>query len=265
MHDRAGFDVHGLPIEVKVEKMLDVTSKRDIEERIGVDQFVKSCKDYASGQAKGAIASYIRFGSSLDFKNVYIPYENYYIGSGWFIFKELYNKKLIYKGLAPLAYCPRCETVLSAQGPEVEYEDTTDSSLYVRFKVDIRRSKDARVKLDANTYLVAWTTTPWTLPSNMAIAVNPKELYVIAGTGNEHYIVAKERLDAFAEAANLNLVISSEFYGSDLKGIHFISPLEKEVPIQKTFAKHHRVILSESFVNVNEGTGVPPCRDWAWP
>ncbi len=256
VHDRAGFDVHGLPIEVKVEKLLGVTSKRDIEERIGVDQFVTSCKEYASGQAKGAIASYIRFGSSLDFKNVYLPYENYYINGGWFIFKELYGKKLIYKGLAPLAYCPRCETVLSAQGPEVEYEDTTDSSIYIRFRIDAQRSKEARIKLPPNSYLVIWTTTPWTLPSNMAIAVNPKDLYVIAGTGHEHYIVAKERLDSFASATNLNLAISSEFYGSDLKDIYFVSPLEKEVPIQKSFAKHHRVILSESFVNVNEGTGL---------
>jgi len=256
VHDRAGFDVHGLPIEVKVEKMLGITSKRDIEKRIGVDQFVTSCREYASGQAKGAIASYIRFGSSLDFKNVYMPYENYYISSGWFIFKELYNKKLIYKGLAPLAYCPRCETVLSAQGPEVEYEDTSDSSIYIRFKVDNQKSRGARIKLGTNTYLVVWTTTPWTLPSNMAIAVNPKELYVIAGTGHEHYIIAKERLDALASAANLNLVIGSEFYGSELEGIYFISPLEREVPMQKTFAKHHRVILSESFVNVNEGTGL---------
>jgi isoleucyl-tRNA synthetase len=256
VHDRAGFDVHGLPTEVKVEKMLGVTSKRDIEERIGIDRFVAECKAYAGGQAKGAIDSYIRFGSSLDFKNVYLPYENYYISNGWFIFKELYKKKLLYKGLAPLAYCPRCETVLSAQGPEVEYEDTTDSSLYIRFKVDLHRSKDAKIKLDANTYLVVWTTTPWTLPSNMAIAVNPKELYVIASTGHEHYIVAKERLEAFASATDLSLVISSEFYGSELERIYYISPLEKEVPIQKTFARYHRVILSEGFVSITEGTGL---------
>jgi isoleucyl-tRNA synthetase len=256
VHDRAGFDVHGLPTEVKVEKLLQISSKRDIEERIGIDRFVMACRDYAKGQADGAIASYIRFGSSLDFKNVYMPYENYYISSGWFIFKEIYKKKLLYKGLAPLAYCPRCETVLSAQGPEVEYEDETDPSIFVRFKIDKKRSADARMEMKDNTYLVAWTTTPWTLPSNMAIAVNPKELYISVSSGGDHYIIAKERLDSFAQAADINVIVDSEFYGSELKGLYFISPLEKEIPIQRKYAKYHKVIMSESFVNVKEGTGL---------
>jgi isoleucyl-tRNA synthetase len=256
VHDRAGFDVHGLPTEVKVEKLLQVSSKRDIEERIGIDRFVMACKDYVNGQMKGATASFKRFGSSLDFNTVYIPSENYYISSGWFIFKELHKKRLLYKGLAPLSYCPRCETVLSAQGPEVEYEDETDSSIFVRFKIDKQRSNNAKIEIKENTYLAVWTTTPWTLPSNMAIAVNPKDLYVMIGTGSEHYIVAKERLESFVAAADVSAVVDSEFYGSELKDIRFISPLEKEVPIQKRFAKYHRVILSESFVNVKEGTGV---------
>jgi isoleucyl-tRNA synthetase len=256
VHDRAGFDVHGLPIEVKVEKILNVTSKRDIEERIGVEQFVMACKDYAKEQSKSAIATYLRFGSSLDFKTVYMPYENYYISKGWQIFKEINNKKLLYKGLAPLAYCPKDETVLSAQGPEVEYEDETDASIFVRFKVDIKKSKGAKISLPDNTYLLVWTTTPWTLPSNIAIAVNPKEIYVVMRSGKDHYILAKDRFDSFVEQANISAVLNAEFYGSELKDVYFTSPLEKEVPIQKTFANYHKVILSESFVNVKEGTGV---------
>ncbi len=154
-----------------------------------------ACKDYAKEQSKSAIATYMRFGSSLDFKHVYMPYENYYISKGWGIFKEISNKGLLYKDLAPLAYCPRCETVLSAQGPEVEYADETDPSIFVRFKVDNKRSKGAKISLPDNTYLVVWTTTPWTLPSNIAIAVNPKELYVVMRSGKDHYILAKERFD----------------------------------------------------------------------
>lgn len=256
VHDRAGFDVHGLPIEVKVEKLLNVTSKRDIEERIGVEQFIMSCKDYAKAQSKGAIATYTRFASSLDFNTVYMPYENYYINKGWEIFKKISEKGLLYKDLAPLAYCPKDETVLSAQGPEVEYEDETDSSIFVRFKIDNKKSQKAKINIPENTYLIVWTTTPWTLPSNIAIAVNPKEIYVIMRSGKDHYILAKNRLDAFVEQANMSAVLNAEFYGSELKDVYFKSPLEKEIPMQQTLAQYHRVILSESFVNVNEGTGV---------
>ncbi len=256
VHDRAGFDVHGLPVEVKVEKLLGIKSKDEIEKNIGIDQFVASCREYATDQAKGAIASFLRFGSSLDFKNVYMPYDNYYISAGWGIFKEIHRKKLLYKGLAPLAYCPRCETVLSAQGPEVEYEDAIDASIFVKFKVDNAKSSSAKIKLPENTYLVVWTTTPWTLPSNIAIAANPKEIYIVMRSGNEHYILAKRRFDSFVETLNISAVLNAEFYGSELKDIYFTNPLEKIIPIQKRLAKYHRVILSDSFVNANEGTGL---------
>jgi isoleucyl-tRNA synthetase len=254
VHDRAGFDVHGLPIEFKVEKKFNIQSKHDIEARVGVEAFVKACKDYAEEQVKGATITFQRFGSSLDFERVYLPYEDYYINKGWQLFKEMHSKKLLYKGHQPLAYCPRCETFLSAQGPEVEYADETDRSIFVKFK--ITESKSSHIKFEENTYLVIWTTTPWTLPANIAIAANPKELYVTAVVNNENYVVAKARLDEFAARMDASAIIKKEFYGSELESTHFISPLQTEVPIQKTFAKFHRVILSESFVSVKEGTGL---------
>ena len=185
-----------------------------------------------------------------------MPYENYYISKGWGIFKEINSKGLVYKDFAPLAYCPKDETVLSAQGPEVEYEDEDDISIFVRFRIDNQKSKKAKIRLKDNTYLVIWTTTPWTMPSNVAIAVNPKQLYVVIGTGEEHYIVAKERLDAFCAVTDMSAVVRAEFYGSELKGIYYTSPLENEFPAQKELAESHRVILSESFVSVKEGTGL---------
>ena len=254
VHDRAGFDVHGLPIEFKVEKKLNIQSKHDIEDRVGVETFVKACKDYAEEQVNGAIITFQRFGSSLDFKHVYLPYEDYYINKGWQLFKEMNSKKLLYKGHQPLAYCPRCETFLSAQGPEVEYADETDRSIFVKFKIS--ESKGSHIQFDDNTYLVIWTTTPWTLPANMAIAVNPKELYVSAAINNENYVVAKARLDEFAARMDSSAIIRKEFYGSELEGTQFTSPLQAEVPMQKKFAKYHKVILSESFVSVKEGTGL---------
>ncbi len=255
VHDRAGFDVHGLPIEVKVEKLLNVTSKQDIKERIGVEEFIIACKDYAKEQARSAISTYLRFGSSLDFDTVYMPYENYYIAKGWKIFKAMSDKGLLYKDLAPLAYCPRCETVLSAQGPEVEYEDENDNSIYVRFMVDPKRGKP-RLKLPADTYLVIWTTTPWTLPSNIAVAANPEEPYLLVRTDGVHYIIAKARLDSFSSQLGKSMTIMSEFAGSELKGLCYESPIATKVPKQKELGKYHYVIMSKGFVNIGEGTGL---------
>ena len=254
VHDRAGFDVHGLPIEFKVEKKLNIQSKHDIEDRVGVEVFVKACKDYAEEQVNGAIITFQRFGSSLDFKHVYLPYEDYYINKGWQLFKEMHNKHLLYKGHQPLAYCPRCETFLSAQGPEVEYADETDRSIFVKFKIE--ESKSSHIQFEKDTYLAIWTTTPWTLPANMAIAVNPKEMYVSAIINGENYVVAKARLDEFAARLDSSSIIKKEFYGSELEGTHFSSPLQAEVPMQKKFSKYHKVISSESFVSVKEGTGL---------
>ncbi|MDE1832994.1 MAG: isoleucine--tRNA ligase [Candidatus Micrarchaeota archaeon] len=254
VHDRAGFDVHGLPIEVKVEKKLGINNKGEIESRIGIENFINACKDYANEQAKGAISAFRRFGSSLDFDTVYIPYRNEYIEKGWKIFKAMHDKHLLYRELQPLSYCKRCETVLSAQGPELEYENQTDPSIFVKFRV--ASTANAKVELNGNAYLVIWTTTPWTLPANVAIAVNPEQLYVLTVGEGEDYVVAKERLDQFAAATNTNLVIKKEFYGSELIGTLYTSPLAEQIPKQKALAKYHRVVGSASFVSINEGTGL---------
>ena len=254
VHDRAGFDVHGLPIEVKVEKKLGVINKGEIEGRIGIENFINACKEYADEQAKGAISAFKRFGSSLDFDTVYIPYRNEYIEKGWGIFKAMHAKHLLYKELQPLSYCKRCETVLSAQGPEVEYEDNTDASIFVKFKV--ASTKAAKVDLGPDAHLVIWTTTPWTLPANMAIAVNPEHLYVLATGEGIDYVVAKERMDQFAGNINANLIVKKEFYGSEIVGATYTSPLAEQIPKQKALAKYHRVVGSASFVSINEGTGL---------
>lgn len=251
VHDRPGFDVHGLPIENKIERKFNLRSKQDIE-HMGIDNFVKECKAYTEIEIKGSIELLKRFGVFMDFDNTYLPYTVDYINKGLQIFKKMYDRKLIYKGLKPLAYCPHCETVLSANGPEVEYKEISDNSVFVRFKVDEKKS---RLKLSPDTYLVIWTTTPWTLPSNMAIAVNPKALYVVASSEGKDYIVAKDRLDAFTDAIGKSTVVKKEFYGSDLAGTGYTSPLVEQVPIQK-FAKYHRVLLSEAMVSLSEGTGL---------
>ncbi len=251
VHDRPGFDVHGLPIENKIERKLNLKSKKEIEE-MGVENFVKACRDYAESGIKGSIELLKRFGVFMDFDNTYVPYTSKYIDRGWQIFRRMYDKKLLYRGLKPLAYCPHCETVLSANGPEVEYKDAQDTSVFVRFKV---AGKSSKIELSPDTYLVIWTTTPWTLPSNMAIAASPKAIYVVASVEGKDYIVAKDRLDVFTEAVG-STVVKNEFYGSELVGTKYESPLAEQVPIQKRFSKYHRVLSGEAIVSLGEGTGL---------
>jgi len=252
VHDRPGFDVHGLPIENKIERAMGLKSKEEIE-RIGIGTFVKACMDYVDKEINGSIEMLKRLGVFMDFKSTYMPHKSAYMSKSWGVFKTIYDKKLVYKGLKPMAYCPHCETVLSTQGPEVEYSDETDSSVFVRFKLDPKTSK---ISFSGDTYLVVWTTTPWTLPANMAIAANPKAIYVVASIDGSDYIIAKDRLDVFTEAAGKSTIVKSEFYGSELIGTRYSSPLAKYVPIQKKFAKYHRVLGSEALVSLGEGTGL---------
>ncbi len=253
VHDRPGFDVHGLPIEIRVERQLGVKMKSEIETRIGVSNFIKACMDYVDGEIRESVVLLRRLGVFMDFDHVYVPYKRSYITRSWGMFKKMSDKGLLYKDLKPLAYCPHCETVLSAQGPEVEYQDESDKAIYVRYKVVPAKSK---LKLEPNTYLVIWTTTPWTLPSNMSIAANAKAAYVIASDGTNNYIVAKDRLDDFSKRSEKSIVVKSEITGSELIGTYYTSPLEKKVPMQKSFAKYHRVIDGETFVTLSEGTGL---------
>jgi isoleucyl-tRNA synthetase len=254
VHDRAGFDVHGLPIENKVERSLQVSSKKDIEERIGIASFVESCKSYAATNVESAVKVAKRFAISLNFDDLYLAYNNSYMDTEWSIFKKMYEKRLIYKGRSSIAYCPHCETVLSAQGPEVEHANDTDPSIFVRFPAN--GMKQSRMDVEANTYLVIWTTTPWTLPSNVAIAVNPKAIYVKALFGNATYIIAKDKLDTLVKAVGESAIVKAEFTGSELEGLQYKSPLELEVPHQKKLGRYHRIVADEGLVSISEGTGL---------
>ncbi len=251
VHDRAGFDVHGLPTENKVERKLNLKSKADIE-ALGIERFVKECRLHVQENIKKAVGVLDRLGSSLDFTDMYIPYENSYMERGWHALSEMHERGLLYKGQKVLAYCPHCETAFSSQGPEIEYADDTDTAIYVAFKA---AAAGSALKLDDETYLVVWTTTPWTIPANMAIAVNPDALYVVARSGSRGYIVAKERMATFAAQTGDNLVAVKEFYGRELEGTHYVHMLEGKMPMHKGFYKFHRVITDRS-VSLEEGSGL---------
>ena len=257
VHDKAGYDVHGLPIENRVERLLKVTSKKEIESKVGVERFVAECMAFVKSYMGHMDADYNRFGISLDFSNPYLPFKSEYIETGWSMLKKIDEKGLLYKGKKSMPYCTHCGTAVAQGGVEIEYHNSTDPSIYIAFRINLELSKQKlREKADANTYLLVWTTTPWTIPANLAIAANPKELYVKARFSDKKLILMKSRLDAVSKTLGESAIIEDEFYGSELDGLYYTHPLEAKIRVQKEFRKYHKVLFDEVMVSSEEGTGL---------
>lgn len=249
VRDQAGYDTHGLPIEVKVEQELKLKSKKDIQ-KIGVGKFVKKCREFATKYIGVMSEQFKSLGCWLDWENYYVTYTNSYIESVWGTIKKAYEKGLLERGVYVLPFCPRCETAIANY--ELEYDERVDPSIYVKFKVQGKE----------NEYLVIWTTTPWTLVGNIAVMAHPDYQYVRVKVEEEVWIVAKERLNAViavTEKLNLNPVILEEFSGLKLDGLKYVHPLLEKVPKQKEFKDAHRVVMSDKFVTLEEGTGLVHC------
>ncbi len=241
--DRPGFDTHGTPIENKVEKKLGVSSKREIEEKIGVERFVELCKEFATEHIDAMTEQFKNLGVWMDWENPYITLRDEYIESGWWTFKKAYEKGLLYKGKYPVHVCPHCGTVVSFA--EVEYKEKEDPSIFVAFPVEGKE----------NEFLLVWTTTPWTLPANVAIMAHPKETYVRVRVGDRVYILAKPRLEAVAQTVGWeDYEVLEEFPGEQLKGLKYRGVLEEEVPKQREMP--HIVVMSERYVSMEDGTGL---------
>ncbi|MEI3406075.1 MAG: class I tRNA ligase family protein [Christensenellales bacterium] len=175
---KAGWDTHGLPVELEVEKMLGLDGKPQIE-KYGIEPFIKECKKSVWKYKTEWEEMSERVGYWADMEHPYITYEDNYIESEWWSLKKIYKKGLLYKGHKIVPYCPRCGTALSSHEVAQGYKTVKETSAVVRFKV----------KGAENTYLVAWTTTPWTLPSNVALCVNPDDEYVkLTFEGDTYYM-----------------------------------------------------------------------------
>ncbi|KKP85855.1 MAG: Isoleucine-tRNA ligase [Candidatus Nomurabacteria bacterium GW2011_GWA1_35_8] len=187
---KGGWDTHGLPVELQVEKKLNLDSKIAIE-KYGIAKFNQQCKE--------SVWEYVdiwnkfteRVGYFVDQKNAYVTYHNTYIESVWNILKKVNSQNLLYKDYKVVPWCPRCGTVLSSHELAQGYEDIKDLSVYVKFK--------AKIKSDSNVYILAWTTTPWTLPGNVALAVGKDIKYLWLKKDNEILIVAEERKDVVGD------------------------------------------------------------------
>src|SRR3989344_2439333 len=209
---KGGWDTHGLPVELQVEKKLGFKSKKDIEE-YGIAAFNKLCKDSVWEYIEFWKAFTDRMGYWADQENSYVTYDASFIESVWNIVKVVNEKKLLYKDYKVLPWCPRCGTALSSHELAQGYENVKDLSVIVEFRIAGRE----------NTSILAWTTTPWTLPGNLALAVNPDILYVEIekkdmGTGDlVRFILAKERLSAVFPSDEYSIV--KEMKGKNLVGL----------------------------------------------
>jgi isoleucyl-tRNA synthetase len=254
---KAGWDTHGLPVELEVESSLALTSKAQIEE-YGVARFNDHCRQSALKYIKEWEAMTERLGCWLDMEHPYITLDNSYIESCWWIIRKLWDKGLIYQGYKVTPHCPRCGTSLSSHEVALGYDEADDPSVWVKFKLDLAQpggSETARSLLSSTVpaYLLAWTTTPWTLPGNTALAVAPEADYAVVEAEDEYLILA----DALIKQAGLGeYKVVREVKGCDLAGLHY-EPLYSNIAIRyvKGDKRAYRVIEG-NFVSMEEGTGI---------
>ncbi|MFN4046361.1 MAG: class I tRNA ligase family protein, partial [Acidilobaceae archaeon] len=244
--DKPGYDTHGLPIEVKIEQSLGLQVKKDIYEKVGVENFINHCKAFVDENMKAMTGQFKEVGVFMDWDDAYVTYTNDYIEAGWWLIKMAHDRGLLQKGYRVLHWCPRCETTL-ADYEVSEYRELEDPSIYVKFPVR-GRSKE---------YLLVWTTTPWTLPANVFIMAHPDFDYVRVKVGDEVLIMAKARLKAVMEEAGVeNYEVIGEFKGRELEGLEYDHPLEDLVDAQKDVRGYHKIVLAAEGVVEYEGTGL---------
>ena len=248
---KAGWDTHGLPVELEVEKLLGLDGKEQIEE-YGLDPFIKKCKE-SVWKYKGMWEDFSEtVGFWADMDNPYVTYDDNFIESEWWALKQIWDKKLLYKGFKIVPYCPRCGTPLSSHEVAQGYKDVKERSAIASFKVK-----------DEDAYILAWTTTPWTLPSNVALCVNPNETYVKVKAGDGYtYYMAEALLDSvlgkLADEENgvKAYEILETYKGSDLENKEYepLFDFAKDI-----IAKQHKkayYVTCDTYVTMGDGTGV---------
>lgn len=242
---KAGWDTHGLPVELEIEKKLGISGKEQIEE-YGVEKFVKECKESVFKYVNIWEEMTNKVGFWVDMDNPYITYKNEYIESVWWALKELWEKGLLYEGHKVMPYCPRCGTALSSHEVAQGYKDVNDLTCIAKFKV-----------VGEDKYFLAWTTTPWTLPSNLALCVNKSYDYcdvkVNVGTEEEPkyevYILAKDLVPTVLKDKEYKIL--KEYKGTELLGAKY----EQLMPFAKVEGKAFEVIHGD-YVTLTDGTGI---------
>ncbi len=244
---KAGWDTHGLPVELEVEKLIGINGKEQIE-AYGMEPFIKKCREsvWKYKTMWEEFSGVVGFWADMD--NPYITYENDYIESEWWALKQIWDKGLLYKGHKVVPYCPRCGTPLSSHEVALGYKDVKERSAVVKFKV---ANEDA--------YFLAWTTTPWTLPSNLCLCVNPKVDYVKIQVGDTVYILAAALVDKVFEGVEGERKVLATYKGAELeyKAYEPLYPFADE--IVKRSGKRAHYVTCDDYVTTEDGTGIVHC------
>ncbi|PIR05013.1 MAG: isoleucine--tRNA ligase [Candidatus Liptonbacteria bacterium CG11_big_fil_rev_8_21_14_0_20_35_14] len=250
---KAGWDTHGLPVEIKVEKELNINSKKEIENLIegdvnkSIELFNKKCKEAVFNFKDLWEKATDRMGYWLDTENPYITYEPEYIESLWWILGQIHKDKKLYKGYKVIPWCPRCGTALSSHEISQGYKTVYDKSVYIKFKL-LPNQKINNLKTDNNFYISSWTTTPWTLPGNVALAINKTIKYIIVKNKKEKIIIAKKLFNQEL----LKGEIIQEIEGNDLIDLKY-EPIFK---IKELESDRSYKIYNANFVETESGTGI---------
>ncbi|MCL6500933.1 MAG: isoleucine--tRNA ligase [Candidatus Pacearchaeota archaeon] len=256
--DRAGYDMHGLPTENAVQKILKLRDKKDIL-KFGLDKFAKECRSFSMARLKEMDADLWRLGVWMDYENSYKPVDNDFMSNEWFLIKKAYEQNRLYKGKKIMHWCASCETALAKH--ELEYETVKDKSIFLKF----------RLKGNKNEYLVIWTTTPWTIPFNLAVMVNPELEYVKAKVDKEVWILAKALANVVITSVfDKKFKIIEELKGAELEGLEYEHPFYESMKeifdgLKKSHKNVHTVILSEEYVTTDAGSGLVHCSPGSGP
>ena len=250
--DRAGYDMHGLPTANAVQKSLKLKDKEEIK-KYGLEKFIKKCIEFSSKNAKQMDKDLWRLGVWMDFENAYWPIKSDFIEGIWWFIKKAWEQKRLYKGKKIMHWCSHCETSLAKH--ELEYKNVKENSIFLKFKLK-----------NEEGYLIIWTTTPWTIPFNLAVMVNPDLDYVKAEVetenGKEKWIVAKALAATFISGLlGLKFKVVEEFKGNKLEGLEYEHPLYDKLReiydnLKEKWKNVHTVILSKEYVDVTAGSGL---------
>jgi len=267
---KGGWDTHGLPVEVEVERQLGLHSKTEIEQ-YGVEEFNRRCKESVFRYVEAWEKLTERIAFWVDLKDAYVTYRDGYIETGWWIMKSLWDKGLVFQNYRSTPHCPRCGTSLSSHEVALGYqEDTEDPSVYIKFRLQPSAQAAAALRLDDGvpTFLLAWTTTPWTLPANVALAVDPDAEYAVVDTPADSRLVFAAPLVEAVLPGDKKVI--AKFAGADLVGLEYEALYEPRdwgepaqwfengqlVPLKPGEEGPARRVIGADFVSMEDGTGI---------
>ncbi|HZL64286.1 MAG TPA: isoleucine--tRNA ligase [Thermoleophilia bacterium] len=244
---KAGWDTHGLPVELEVERRLGIDGKGQIEE-YGVAEFNKLCRESVTAYLEEWERFTERIGFWVDLEDAYYTFTNEYIETVWWLLRQIWDKDLLYQGFKVVPYCPRCGTAISSHEVAQGYKDVTEDSVYVRFPLAPEAAALVAGEPGKAVSLAVWTTTPWTLISNVAAAVHPEVTYALVESRGERFVLARELVE---KVLGKKAVVEREFPGAELLGLDYEPPFDFMTP-----DKRAHFVIGADYVTTTDGTGI---------